>query len=89
MALDSVLHLRDIKLPEVVKALQDPDLIIASVKEIAEEETTEAAEAGTAEQKTRAEALLAELRRQVYLLLAEPPAAEPPAAGAPGDDQDL
>jgi large subunit ribosomal protein L25 len=49
MALDAVLHLKDIKLPEGVKALQDPDLIIASVKEIAEEETTEAAEAGTAE----------------------------------------
>ena len=32
------------------------------------------AEAGTPEQKTKAEALLAELRRQVYLLLAEPPA---------------
>jgi DNA-binding PadR family transcriptional regulator len=31
-------------------------------------------EAGTPEQKTKAEALLAELRRQIYLLLAEPPA---------------
>jgi DNA-binding PadR family transcriptional regulator len=30
-------------------------------------------EAGTPEQKTKAEALLGELRRQVYLLLAEPP----------------
>jgi large subunit ribosomal protein L25 len=49
MALDSTLHLKDIKLPEGVKALQDPDLIIASVKEIAEEVTTEAAEATTAE----------------------------------------
>jgi DNA-binding PadR family transcriptional regulator len=42
------------------------------------------AEAGTAAQKTRAEALLAELRRQIYLLLAEPP-----VTGAPGDEQDL
>jgi hypothetical protein len=41
------------------------------------------AEAGTPEQKTRAEVLLAELRRQVYLLLAEPP-----TPGAAGGDQD-
>jgi hypothetical protein len=49
MALDAVLHLKDIKLPDGVKALQDPELIIASVKEIAEELTTEAAEGATAE----------------------------------------
>jgi len=49
MALDSILHLKDIKLPDGVKALQDPELIIASVKEIAEEVTTEAAEGATAE----------------------------------------
>jgi DNA-binding PadR family transcriptional regulator len=34
-------------------------------------------EAGTPEQKTKAEGLLAELRRQIYLLLAEPPAPLP------------
>jgi DNA-binding PadR family transcriptional regulator len=34
------------------------------------------AEAGTPGQKIKAEALLAELRRQIYLLLAEPPMAE-------------
>jgi large subunit ribosomal protein L25 len=49
MALDDVLHLKDIKLPDGVKALQDPELIIASVKEIAEEVSTEAAEGETAE----------------------------------------
>lgn len=38
MALDSVLHLKDLKLPAGVKALQDEDLILATVKEIAEEE---------------------------------------------------
>jgi DNA-binding PadR family transcriptional regulator len=36
------------------------------------------AEAGTAQQKAEAERLLSELRRQVYLLLAEPPT-EPPS----------
>jgi large subunit ribosomal protein L25 len=47
MALDSVLHLKDIPLPTGVKALQDEDLIIATVKEITEE--TETAEGETAE----------------------------------------
>jgi len=49
MALDDVLHLKDIKLPDGVKALQDEDLIIASVKVIEEEESTEAAEGDTNE----------------------------------------
>ncbi len=47
MALDSILHLKDIKLPEGVRALQDEDLIVASCKEI-EEEVEEGA-ADTAE----------------------------------------
>jgi DNA-binding PadR family transcriptional regulator len=38
------------------------------------------AEAGTADQKLRAKALLEELRRQTYLLLAEPPVPEPETA---------
>jgi large subunit ribosomal protein L25 len=49
MGMDTVLHLKDIKLPDGIKALQDPELIIASVKEIAEELSTEAAEGATAE----------------------------------------
>jgi large subunit ribosomal protein L25 len=49
MALDSVLHLKDLQLPAGVRALQDEDLILASVKEIEEEESTEATEAATAE----------------------------------------
>jgi large subunit ribosomal protein L25 len=49
MGMDSVLHLKDIKLPDGIKSLQDPELIIASVREIAEEETTEAAEGASAE----------------------------------------
>jgi large subunit ribosomal protein L25 len=49
MGMDSILHLRDIKVPDGVKFLQDPDLIIASVKEISEELSTEAAEGDTAE----------------------------------------
>lgn len=49
MALDAVLHLKDIRLPAGVKALQDEDLIVATVKEIAEEAPTEAAEAAAAE----------------------------------------
>lgn len=36
MGMDSVLHLKDIKLPEGVKALQDPELILATVKEVQE-----------------------------------------------------
>ncbi len=47
MALDSVLHIKDIKLPEGVRALQDEDLIVATVKEIVEEVTPEAADAAT------------------------------------------
>jgi len=40
------------------------------------------AEAGSADQKVRAEKLVAELRRQLYMLLAEPtePVAEQPVA---------
>jgi large subunit ribosomal protein L25 len=49
MGMDSTLHLKDIKLPDGIKSLQDPELIIATVKEIAEAETTEAAEGATAE----------------------------------------
>jgi large subunit ribosomal protein L25 len=48
MGLDSVLHIKDLQLPEGVKALQEPDLIVATVKEIVEE-AAEAAEAGEAE----------------------------------------
>jgi large subunit ribosomal protein L25 len=49
MAKDSVLHIKDLKLPPGVRCLQDEDLIVATVKEIAEEEVaTEAAE-GSAE----------------------------------------
>ena len=36
MALNDVVHIRDLKLPEGVKALQDGDLIVATVKEILE-----------------------------------------------------
>ena len=49
MALNDVLHIRDLQLPPGVRALQDEDLIVATVKEIAEEAPVEAAEAGAAE----------------------------------------
>lgn len=50
MGKDSVLHVKDLQLPQGVRALQDPDLIVATVREIAEEEpTAAAAEAGAAE----------------------------------------
>ncbi len=49
MGMDTTLHLKDLKLPDGIKALQDPDLILATVKEIAEEESTEAAEGASAE----------------------------------------
>lgn len=49
MALNDVLHVRDLKLPAGVKALQDGEVIVATVKAIAEEEAAPTAEAGTAE----------------------------------------
>ncbi|MDB5323185.1 MAG: rplY [Phycisphaerales bacterium] len=48
LGLNEVLHIKDLQLPEGVRALQDPDLIVATVKEIAEEAPAEG-EAGTAE----------------------------------------
>jgi len=49
MAVDDVLHVGDLKLPPGVRALQDPEVIVATVKVIAEEETAPAAEAASAE----------------------------------------
>jgi large subunit ribosomal protein L25 len=50
MGKDSVLHIKDLKLPPGIRALQDEDLIVAMVKEIEEAAPTEAAEAeGAAE----------------------------------------
>ena len=49
MKLNDVLHIKDLQLPAGVKVLQDEDLIVATVKEVAEEESTEAAEGETAE----------------------------------------
>ena len=43
LELDSVLHLKDIKLPEGVHALQDAELIIATVREVIEVAETPAA----------------------------------------------
>ena len=48
MALNDVLHIKDLKLPQGVKALQDEDLIVATVKEIVEEAPAEVVE-GAAE----------------------------------------
>lgn len=44
MGKDSILHLSDLKLPDGVRALQDPELIIAMVREIEEEVAAEGAE---------------------------------------------
>ena len=49
MGMDSVLYIKDLKLPTGVKALQDEDLIVASVREIAEEEAAAPAEGESAE----------------------------------------
>jgi large subunit ribosomal protein L25 len=49
MGIDDVVHISDLKLPAGAKALQDPDLIVAMVKVIAEEEAAPAADAGAAE----------------------------------------
>lgn len=48
LELNAVLHIRDLKLPPGVKVLQDPELIVATVKEIVEAAPTEAVE-GAAE----------------------------------------
>ena len=48
MALGDVLHIKDLKLPAGVKALQDEELIVATVKEIVEEVPAETPE-GSAE----------------------------------------
>jgi large subunit ribosomal protein L25 len=45
MGLDSVLHIKDIALPSGVKALQDGELIVATVKEVKEEVAAAAAPA--------------------------------------------
>jgi large subunit ribosomal protein L25 len=44
---DAVLHVKDLQLPPGVRALQDEDLIVAMVREIVEQESTEAIEAAT------------------------------------------
>jgi len=50
MALNDVLHVRDLKLPPGVKAVQDGELIVASVREVLEAAPAgEAVEAGAAE----------------------------------------
>jgi large subunit ribosomal protein L25 len=48
MALNDVVHIKDLKLPPGVRALQDEDMIVAQVKEVAEEAPAEVAE-GAAE----------------------------------------
>ena len=45
MALGDVLHIKDLQLPPGAKALQDEDLIVATVKEIVEEAPAEVVEA--------------------------------------------
>ncbi len=49
MVKDSVLHIKELKLPPGVRILQDEDLIVATVKEIEEEAAPEAAAEGSAE----------------------------------------
>lgn len=49
MALNDVLHIKDLKLPQGVQVKQDEDLIVATVKEIVEAAPAVAAEEGAAE----------------------------------------
>src|SRR5258708_3815594 len=49
MALNDILHIKDLKLPPGVRVLQDEDLIVATVREIVEAEPTEVAEAASGE----------------------------------------
>ncbi len=61
MALDTVLHLKDIVLPPGAKALQDPELILATVKVLEDQEAVEGESAepeviGKTAEETAAEA---------------------------------
>ena len=58
---------------DIVSAADDGALALRSALRGVELAVSQVAEAGTPEQKTRAEALLADLRRQLYLLLADGP----------------
>lgn len=49
MGMDSVLHIKELKLPAGVKVLQDEDLIVCQVREVKEQVVEAAAEAGAAE----------------------------------------
>jgi large subunit ribosomal protein L25 len=49
MALNDVLHIRDLKVPAGVRIIQDGELIVATVKEVIEAAPAEAAAAGGAE----------------------------------------
>jgi large subunit ribosomal protein L25 len=49
MALNDVLHIKDVKLPSGVRVMQDEHLIVVSVKEIVEVEATAPTEEGAAE----------------------------------------
>src|ERR671921_1262531 len=49
MKLDDVLHIKELKLPPGVRALQDEDQLVAQVKTIEEEAATPAADEGAAE----------------------------------------
>ena len=66
LALNGILHVKDVPLPPNVKALQDGDFIVATVKEIVEQAATTAAAEGEAEP-------------EVIGRKAEEPAAEAPA----------
>jgi DNA-binding PadR family transcriptional regulator len=58
---------------KIVSAADDGTLALRSALRGVELAVSQVAEAGTPEQKTRAESLLADLRRQLYLLLADGP----------------
>jgi large subunit ribosomal protein L25 len=49
MALNDVLHIKDLRLPPNVKPLQDEDLVVAQVREVEEEAPAEAAAAAATE----------------------------------------
>jgi DNA-binding PadR family transcriptional regulator len=59
---------------DIVSAADDGALALRGALRGVELAVSQVAEAGTPEQKRRAEAALTELRRQLYLLLAETPA---------------
>jgi large subunit ribosomal protein L25 len=87
MALDDVLHIKDIKLPEGVKCLQDGELIVATVREVKEEVVAEVVEAAPGEPEVIGRKAAEEGEEGVEGAAAPAAGAKAPAAKAPAAEK--